>query len=121
MSTTMSREIENLGLVVVNEEIDNALDLYPDEPYKQAFANPELRQKLVDYVMSGIRGLYPVLENKSSLPVKIKFPYRSLELRLHIENYVHWGIEYLLEVKSDWLDHLIVRDAQPSISSHWFG
>jgi len=109
MSVTMCKEIENLGLVVVNEEIETALELYPAEPYKQAFANPELRQKLVNYVISGIQGIYPFLENRQSLPVKTRFPYHSLELRLHIENYVHWGIEHLLEVSPDWVGHSLAR------------
>ncbi len=110
MSTAMSKGNENLGLVVVNEEIENALDLYPDEPYKRAFANPELRQKLVNYVMSGIQGIYPALEQNSSLPVTTKFPYRSLELRLHIESYVHWGIEYLLDTNSARSGQLLAKE-----------
>lgn len=109
MSTTMSKGSENLGIVVVNEEIENALELYPDEPYKRAFANPELRQKLVNYVMSGIQGIYPVHAKTPSLPARTKFPYRSLELRLHIESYVHWGIEYLLEANSDCVGHPLVQ------------
>lgn len=122
MLKTMSKESENLGLVVVNEEIENALELYPDEPCKKAFANPELRQKLVNYVMSGIQGIYPILVNKPSFPAKNKFPYRSLELRLHIENYVHWGIEYLLAANTNWVGHLTTQEAQPSYTpSHWLG
>ncbi|AFZ17746.1 hypothetical protein [Allocoleopsis franciscana] len=121
MSSPMSKESENLGILVINEEIANALDLYPDDPYKQAFANPELRQKLVNYVMSGIQGLYPVLAHQQGWPVKTKFPYRSLELRLHIENYVHWGIEHLLAANSDWLVRFRTQDAQPSYTpSHRF-
>lgn len=120
MSVAMSAEIGNLGLLVVNEEIDNALELYPDNPYKMAFANPELRQKLVNYVASGLRAIYPALGNKHSLPVKTRFPYRSLELRLHVENYVHWGIEHLLEINSNSVDYLITQEAQPSTCFHWF-
>ena len=121
MLTTMSKGSENLGLVVVNEEIENALELYPDERYKKAFANPELRQKLVDYVMSGIQSVHPVRAQRQNLPVKPKFPYHSLELRLHIENYVHWGIEYLLAVNSNWVSHLITQELEPSYnSSHEF-
>jgi hypothetical protein len=112
MSTAMSKESGNVGLVVVNEEIESALDLYPDELYKQAFANPELRQKLIDYVMTGIQGIYPYLEHRQGLPTKTKFPYRSLELRLHIENYVHWGIEQLLGVNSDSVGYLINQEIQ---------
>lgn len=122
MSISMFAEIENLGLLVVNEEIENALDLYPDDSYREAFANPELRQKLVSYVMSGLQGIYPTLTTRQSQPVKTKFPYRSLELRLQIESYVHWGIEYLLDGKSGWVGYPLAREAQPSFTlCYWIG
>jgi hypothetical protein len=105
MLKTISQKTEDLKLALINEEIDNALELYPDEPYKKVFAIPELRQKLIDYVTKGIQEVYPVIQTTQNLPVKTKFPYRSLELRLHIENYVHWGIEYILEVNSNRVTH----------------
>lgn len=107
--TTMSKGNENLGFVIVNEEIENALELYPDEPYKKAFANPELRQKLINYVMGGIQSIHPIHSKLQSSLAKTNFPYRSLELRLQVENYVHWGIEYLLERHSGRLERPIIR------------
>ncbi|HEY9728798.1 MAG TPA: hypothetical protein V6D50_20295, partial [Chroococcales cyanobacterium] len=101
----MSKKTVNLGLELVNEEIDNALELYPEEPYRTIFASPELRQKLINYVMSGLQGFLPSTEDKSNRPAKETIPYRSLELRLHVENYVHWGIEYILETNPDSIAH----------------
>lgn len=102
MSKTMSKRIVDLGLRLVNEEIDTALELYPDETYKEAFAIPELRQRLIDYVMAGIPEAYICNPNT---PNRAKFPYHSLELRLRVEQYVHWGIEYIRETHADlWKD-----------------
>ncbi|HBB34090.1 MAG TPA: hypothetical protein DDZ80_08030 [Cyanobacteria bacterium UBA8803] len=108
MSQTMSKTIVDLGLQLVNEEIDNALELYPDDACKKVFALPELRQKLVDYVMGGIPDAY-LSGNVSNRPIKTKFPYRSLELRLRVEEYVHWGIEYILKTHA----HLLNQSSQP--------
>ncbi len=122
MLKTISQKTEDLKLALINEEIDNALELYPDEPYKKVFAIPELRQKLIDYVTKGIQEVYPVIKTTQNLPVKTKFPYRSLELRLHIENYVHWGIEYILEVNSNRVSHSLAQEAKPVYTpSHCFG
>ncbi|HBL15169.1 MAG TPA: hypothetical protein DD379_28020 [Cyanobacteria bacterium UBA11162] len=111
MSKTMSKMIVDLGLQLVNEEIDNALDIYPDDACKKAFANPELRQKLIDYVMGGIPEAYMYDEDAPKRAVKAKFPYRSLELRLRVEKYVHWGIEYILETHSDSVNHPMASQA----------
>lgn len=100
MSKTMSKKIVDLGLQLVNEEIDNVLDIYPDQNCKKAFANPELRQKLIDYVMGGIPEAYIYDQDTPKETVKDKFPYRSLELRLRVEKYVHWGIDYIMETNS---------------------
>lgn len=117
----MSQKTVNLGLELVNEEIDNALELYPEEPYRTIFANPEQRQKLINYVMSGLQGFFPPTEDKPIRPAQEKIPYRSLELRLHVENYVHWGIEYILETNPDSIGHAIAQEALPGYSpSYWF-
>jgi hypothetical protein len=117
----MSQKAVNLGLELVNEEIDNALELYPEEPYHEIFAIPELRQKLINYVMSGLQGLFSVTEDKQNRLTKSRLPYRSIELRLRVENYVHWGIEYILETNPDYISHTIAQEALPGYTpSYWF-
>ncbi len=113
MLRTMFKETEDLRLALINEEIENALELYPDEPYKKIFSIPELRQQLFNYVMSKIQELYPVVKERHNLTLKPKFPYHSLELRLRIENYVHWGIKSIIELNSDWVKYLTTQDDKP--------
>jgi hypothetical protein len=101
MSQTISPKIVDLGLQVVNEEIDHALAVYPDESGKKVFANLDFRQKLIDYVMGAIPETYFRSKDSLNRAVTIRFPSNSLELRLRIEKYVHWGIEYILATHSD--------------------
>jgi hypothetical protein len=109
----MQTKVVNLGMEIVNEEIKQALELYPDEPYKKVFASPELRQKLISYVMNKIQEAYSDLENTPNRQAQPKFPYRSLELRLRIENYVHRGIERISQVNSNLVRHSFSQDPQP--------
>jgi hypothetical protein len=116
----MQTKVVNLGMEIVNEEIEQALELYPDEPYKKAFASPELRQKLISYVMNKIQEAYSCVEKTPNRPQKLKFPYRSLELRLHIENYVHRGIDRILQVNSNLARHSFTQDAQPDYTPNGY-
>ncbi|MEP0803815.1 hypothetical protein NDI37_06480 [Funiculus sociatus GB2-A5] len=48
----MSKTIANLTLPVVVQEIEKVLGTYTAHPYQKAFSIPELRQKLIVYVLS---------------------------------------------------------------------
>jgi hypothetical protein len=48
--------ILDLKLQWIEEEISFALDNYSEESYRQSFAIPELRQKLISYLMNEIPG-----------------------------------------------------------------
>lgn len=111
-------DTRDLGLNLINEEIDYALELYPDDAYKKAFTNPHLRQQLINYVMAGIQGTYPFVENQHNLSVKSRIPYRSLELRLRIESYIHWGIVYLLNLNSSSLPFSMFQVEQANYSPY---
>jgi len=102
MSKSLSKAVVDLGLQLVNEEIDNALAVYGDEPYNELFAQPDVRQRLVDYVMAAIPETYTQVNTTANGSVPTKIPYHSLELRLRVEIYAHWGIEYILHTQSDW-------------------
>ena len=112
MSQTISPKIVDLGLQVVNEEIDYALAVYPDESGKKVFANPDFRQKLIDYVMGSIPETYFPRKDSLNRAIKNKFPSNSLELRLRIEKYVHWGIEYILATHEDVLSQNLTPKPQ---------
>ncbi len=90
-----------------------ALDQYPDFPYKDAFANCELREELIAYVLRRL-AVFSRDEIETNKPLSPpKFPYRSLELRLRIEAHIHRGIQQLFREKAAWLTLSISPDIFP--------
>lgn len=90
-------KVVNLKLQVIEEEIENALEHYSQHPYKTAFAIPDWRQKLLSYLLSQVPGSYLVIEDNQKLLIKNQFSYRSMELRLQLENHIHKGIAQLIQ------------------------
>lgn len=116
----MSKKIVNLTSTVVAEEIETVLDTYPHHPYQQAFAIPDVRQKLTVYVLSRVRNLYAVIEEAQETSRSPKSLCSSLEQRSSIKPLVRHGIQHILQEDSDWISHHIPTDASPA-PSRWFG
>ncbi|MGK7874909.1 MAG: hypothetical protein AB4426_16900 [Xenococcaceae cyanobacterium] len=93
----------NSSLLVVMEEIENVLEIYSNHPDWEVFASPQFRQKLINYVINRIQRAYPASEAQPNRLFLPKLPYRSLELRLRLENYIYEGINYILQTNSDLL------------------
>jgi hypothetical protein len=102
---------------LIDEEIENALELYSDEFYKRILAIREFRHQLIVYVLERVESASVDLKGKQHLLSKTKFPYRSLELRLRIEQYIMEGIEQILQINSDALARYIPKDCNLSYSS----
>ncbi|MEQ9626052.1 hypothetical protein [Coleofasciculus chthonoplastes] len=91
-------QVENRLIKVIQEEIEHALDAYPDKFCRVLFLYPNLRQDLLFYVfckLSNNPQAVPV-EQGTKLSRKQTFPYYSLEMRLHLESYIREGINYFL-------------------------
>jgi len=118
----MSTTIVNLTLPLVVEEAESVLDTYPYHPYQQVFAIPNLRQKLLAYVLSRIHNLYAVINQGTELSQASQIAHRSLENRLNIEALIRQGIEHILQENTDWVSHSVPEEVDPgNASSHWFG
>lgn len=116
----MSKQIINLTSDIVAKEIENVLDTYPHHPYQQAFAIPDLRQKLTAYVLSRTRNFYTVIEDTQETPRNSDSLCNSLEQRLYIEPLIRYGIQSILQENSDWINYHIPTEASPA-PSRWFG
>ena len=84
-------------LTVVTEEVEIILDIYKKTEGKKSLRGNQLKPQLIDYVMGQIqtdRSMQVYLSERSS---QLKFPSRSLELRLKIEGYARSGLESLLQ------------------------
>ena len=112
------KTVVNLTQQSVLGEIESVLDTYPYHPYQQAFAIPDLRQRLIAYVLSRIANYYTVLEEgESTYPIDC-----SSDQKLQIKNLITQGIQDLLQQHWEWSSHHISSTLESSLaSSHWFG
>lgn len=83
----------DLKLQAVEEELDNYLEVHRDRISRSISTNPNLRQKLIDYVMCKVPGYCIILEDSEKISVKKEgFSYQSTVLRLKLETYIQQGI-----------------------------
>ena len=95
-------KILDLKLQWIEEEISFTLDNYSEEYYRQAFAIPELRQKLISYLIDGIPGsCLLIVRDDESLPIKQNFSFNSQESYLTLEILIHEGIQKIYEENQD--------------------
>jgi hypothetical protein len=117
----MSKTIVNLTLPVVIEEIETVLENYPYYPYQQAFANPDLRQKLIAYILSRTSNFYTVIEEGEQL-INPQHILCDLDKRSQIETTVAQGIQDILQQNTVWETHCIPVEIDSGYApSHWFG
>lgn len=96
----MGKELFNITLVVVNDEIENILSRYPTYPYQQAFSADNLHQDLLAYVLNRVPNKYAVIEQKQPLTKQTLLPPYSTKEILNIEHHIHLGINDLLHLYS---------------------
>jgi hypothetical protein len=88
----MSKQLFNLTLSIVIEELEHILATYPKYPYQQAFSASGLHQDLVAYVLSRVPNKFTVVEETvfSSKPALLS--HYSTQQLLDIEHWIHLGI-----------------------------
>lgn len=93
----MSLSIVNLTLLDVSAEIENLSAFYPAQIQRKFLANPELRQKLLTYVLHRMNNHYIAQsqDNTPRLPAHIL--YCSTLEQLEIEELIQQGIYYLIK------------------------
>ena len=108
-------------------EIEKVIDTYPYNPYQQAFAIPDIRQELIEYILNRIPSAdsYLVTEmtkDDSSGAQVCKIPRSPLQHQLHLQNLIHQGICAVMQRKAELISHILCETVQPACEpSHWFG
>lgn len=108
-------------------EIEKVLDTYPYNPYQKAFAIPDIRQELVEYVSIRIpvTDSYSVAEITKDVlnPVQVdKIPRSPLQHQLYIQNLIHQGICMIMQTKCELISDVLCETIVPACEpSHWFG
>ncbi|HBE18119.1 MAG TPA: hypothetical protein DDW51_10995 [Cyanobacteria bacterium UBA11367] len=82
---------------IIEEEIENALDIYLAGFYKTAFALPPLHQQLRQYVIQKLAESYNLTAESSTILIQQRLPYHSLELRLELEKYTQEAIFQMVQ------------------------
>jgi hypothetical protein len=118
----MSKTIINLALSAVMDKVESILDTYPSHPYQQAFSIPDLRQKLVSYVLSRIPCHYTVIDDIGDSTIDLKSLYCSTAEDVHMDTIIRQGIDHILQSNADWVDHHIPETTSANFApSNWFG
>lgn len=118
----MKTQIVNLTLPLITREIEQVLETYPDHPYQQAFANPELRQRLIAFVMSQADCKYGVMDQEHPMQIEPEISLASVEDKVYLEQCIHHGIRQLLIQQAEWIEQRIPQSSKSDREpSHWFG
>ena len=118
----MAQTIVNLAVPLVTEKIEGILDTYPTHPHQQAFNSPDLRQKLIAYVLSRMPALYLAVDEMEACSVRSPSSCYTTAQHSQIDQLIHQGIGHVLQQSEDWLEHRIPEQTDPVLTpSSWFG
>jgi hypothetical protein len=93
----MQKNLVNITLALVTEEVEIILESYPKHPYQQTFSHSGWRQDLIAYVLSRVPNKYTAIDSSdyvSNQKVQVRC---SSEQLLQIEKLIHTGIRDLLD------------------------
>ncbi len=83
----MTKMIVNLTLSIATETIDTLLQTYPQTPHRELFADPDLYQSLLTYVLSRIPNHYMVIEQSNhNVHHKGRKIHNGYHTQLRVEN-----------------------------------
>jgi hypothetical protein len=93
----MDMTLINLTLLKVNGEIENFLGkIYPVATYQKILRNPQLRQKLLAYILSRIPNRYAAFHSEKIISISPEPLSFSTGEKLEIKQLVQQGVVYLI-------------------------
>lgn len=94
---------------IIEREISEVLETYPNHPYQQIFAHPDRRQELLAYVLNRVPSLYTSVDITSP-----EFMLASpTAILVNVETTIHRGISQLLRGQS--FEHKVSNISAPSL------
>lgn len=87
-------QVVNLTMLCLLKKIDIVLNSYP-QVYRIAFKNPDLRQKLIAFVLNGVNNRHMLVENLQELPKESFFPACPHSEMIELEKLIRAGIDIL--------------------------
>jgi hypothetical protein len=128
----MTETVANLTLSAVMEQVEDFIRAHPEQAHQQTFSLPDLRQKLITYVMSQIKGNQVMVDNQNTdlSPQKIHTTEEQLQMealicegieRIAQEQANHEEIKRIAQKQADYFDQSS-QTVQPAVTpSRWFG
>jgi hypothetical protein len=95
--------------VAVFQQIEHILEDYPEHPYQAAFSIAELRQKLVNHVLSHLPKRYSGIDDAQKSATEAKLPYRIKQERIRLDVLIRGSILHLLRENADWVSRRLQR------------
>lgn len=118
----MSTVIVNLTEQAVLQDIEQLLATYPDHPHQQAFAHPDLRQKLLAWVLSRVQNVFVVAESTDEIAIHPDHAPYCNDVRSCQEYVIRQGIQEILTQEQQTTNHHLLEEEDPELpTSHWFG
>lgn len=111
----MTTEIVNLTWQSVHRKIEETLEKNSECAYSQAFADPDLQQKLMTYVLKRVHNCYVTIESDQEAVLERMI---NTELQCHqLDCLIRQGMKVLRSSSSNW----VPNSRLPVEPSHWFG
>ncbi|MDX2242905.1 MAG: hypothetical protein NW224_19675 [Leptolyngbyaceae cyanobacterium bins.302] len=116
----MPKSIVNLTALVVVAEIEQIVETHYHYPYQNIFANSDLRQELMAYILTRVRNVHITVEaGEESRLQPETIPYLT-EVKLQIEDYIHQGIRHILHKYGSLVSHGIEGNCGNLTTPRWF-
>jgi hypothetical protein len=103
----MAEEIFNITHCLVVQEIESALETYPNHPYQQAFAHPEFRNKLIVHVLNQCRNQFVVLDRSDLQAVNALVSEQIDQEEMDLRSLIDQSINVVLNANADWVNRHI--------------
>jgi hypothetical protein len=103
----MAEEIFNLTQRLVIQEIENALETYPDHPYQRAFANPEFRNKLIVQVLNQCRNQFVLLDRADLQTINALVSEQIDQEEMDLRSLIDQSIKVVLNANAEWVNRHI--------------
>lgn len=118
----MSKTITNLALPLIVAAIETTLERQHYHPYRKAYAIPELRQKLITYVLNSAPVCYGMVEAEDEEYSVVDRTLVPKPVRSQLQEKVAEGIPKVIEDNADWVGHHIPPEVNAGLApSDWFG
>lgn len=118
----MTKTVTNLTIPTILAKVEEILETYPHHPYQQAFANPDIRQELIAYVLTRIHNEYGAIEETEEWLIEADITREVFLGESDTDDIVHQGIHHILEQNQETVRQHIPEEEDPrSMPSHWFG